>query len=268
LKEDINKFVEQQVEIPFTMRNIYKMLEIVIATNSQRMDKAILEVFDRVTKHHDENKYNVEGWKTNSHYLLTKRFIAPNIVQVGWEGKINGARYGSSNLEMIEDLVKALCYITGKNYDDMVSFQDFVDYPYLLVKDGKYLNDPTYSFDVKIKSKTSNPNSYDSIHRYQEKHPGSEIKHTEILWGKWFDWGFFKVRAYKKGTVHFEFKEEDVWGRFNQRVAKLKGYPLPEKKAEQTAYQKRNHTFSKKADKPENKKKPVIISTIKLKQAA
>jgi hypothetical protein len=39
--------------------------------------------------------------------------------------------WGSSNLEMIEDLVKALCYITGKNYDDMVSFQDFVEYPYL-----------------------------------------------------------------------------------------------------------------------------------------
>jgi hypothetical protein len=30
-----------------------------------------------------------------------------------------------------------------------------------------------------------------------------------------------------------------LWGKFNQRIAKLKGYPLFEAK-EQTAYQKRN----------------------------
>jgi predicted RNA methylase len=42
LKADINKFVEQQTNVPFTMRNIYKMLEIVVGTQSQRMDKAII----------------------------------------------------------------------------------------------------------------------------------------------------------------------------------------------------------------------------------
>ncbi len=50
LKEDINKFVEQQTQIPFTMRNIYQMISIVIGTTEQRMDKAILEVFDKLTE--------------------------------------------------------------------------------------------------------------------------------------------------------------------------------------------------------------------------
>src|SRR5260221_7574145 len=49
LREDINKFVEIQTTIPFTMRNIYRMLEIVIGTNTQRMNKALLEVFDQLT---------------------------------------------------------------------------------------------------------------------------------------------------------------------------------------------------------------------------
>ena len=44
VREDINKFVEQQQEIPFTMKNIYKMIEIVIATREQQFDKCILEV--------------------------------------------------------------------------------------------------------------------------------------------------------------------------------------------------------------------------------
>lgn len=44
---------------------------------------------------------------------------------------------------------------------------------------------------------------------------------------------------HKKGSMHFEWLDLDLWGKFNQRIAKIKGYPLFEAK-EQTAYQKRN----------------------------
>ena len=30
------------------------------------MDKAIIEVFDRVTHHHHDNRHHVKGWKTNN----------------------------------------------------------------------------------------------------------------------------------------------------------------------------------------------------------
>jgi len=46
--------------------------------------------------------------------------------------------------------------------------------------------------------------------------------------GIWHDWGFFRFKVYKKGTGHFEFKDLDDWARLNQRVAKIKGYALPE----------------------------------------
>jgi hypothetical protein len=38
--------------------------------------------------------------------------------------------------------------------------------------------------------------------------------------------------------MHFEFKDDNVWAKFNQHVSRIKGYPLFEAK-EQTAYQKR-----------------------------
>ena len=47
LRDDMNKFVEQNQQIPFTMRNIYRMLDIVIGTTESRMDKALLEVFEK-----------------------------------------------------------------------------------------------------------------------------------------------------------------------------------------------------------------------------
>lgn len=192
LKEDINKFVEQQTEVPFTMRNIYKMIEIVIGTTGQRMDKAILEVFDKVTQHYHENRYNVEGWKTNSHYLLNKRFIFPNLCEGISYGYTNEKVYPcfSSNFERIEDLVKAICFITGENYDEV-----------------------------------------------SEKGLYTFLNQNKKEWGEWFEWSFFKIRAYKKGTMHFEFIDPELWGRFNQKVAELKGYPLFE------------HTKSKRTQK-------------------
>lgn len=220
LREDINTFIEKQSEIPFTMKNIFRMLEIVIGTTEQRMDKAILEVFDLVTRHHDENRYNVEGWKTNSHYLLNKRFILPYGTEVGWSGEMRPR--SSSNFEMVEDLVKALCYITGDNYSHTISLSKFMSNRYGLTDaKGKYINYPQYDFDVTICER-----DFESIREWQKKFPNSLIVEHRTEWGKWFDWGYFKVRGYKKGTLHIEFKSEELWARFNQRVAKLKGYPL------------------------------------------
>ncbi len=257
LKEDINKFVETQENVPFTMRNIYKMLEIVYATTGQRMDKAIVEVFDKVTKYHDDNRYGLAGWKTNSHYLLTKRFIMPNLAQVGYDGKID-ANYSSQNFEMVEDLIKALCYVEGKNYDDYSSIQDALDFHYFL-KDaqGNAILEAYNSRPIQ----TRDP---EQISREQAKHPGSVIVDLKKEWGKWFDTDFFRLRCYKKGTMHFEFKDEKIWANFNQRVAKIKGYPLPEKK-EQTKYQERQngHKPTQAAYKP-TAQKPVVLSTIKL----
>ena len=221
LKQDINKFVEEQTKIPFTMKNIYRMLEIVIATTSQRMDKAILEVFDKITQHYDENRYNVEGWKTNSHYLVNKRFISPYCVKVGWRGEIDTT---GTFFETIEDFLKALCYITGDNYDKFISLEHCLSYQYKLKRNGEYVG----SYDGVC-------NKLDNRERETaKKYPGSEWVNEPAEWGKWIDWSYFKVRAYKKGTLHIEFKDLDLWGRFNQRVAKLKGYPLYEYKATKT----------------------------------
>jgi predicted RNA methylase len=179
LREDINKFVETQTHIPFTMKNIYQMLYIIIGTHGQRMDKALLEVFDKVTMHYDDNRYNVEGWKTNSHYLLTEKFIFPHLFEVGWHGDLRpNLRYQN---DVIEDMQKALCYMTGTDYKQATSL---------------------YAFCNRIHVK---PNT-------------------------WYSWGFFEFKAFKKGTGHFKFQDKDIWAKFNQNIARIKGYPLYESK--------------------------------------
>jgi hypothetical protein len=182
LAKDINRFVEDQSKIPFTERNIYRMLQIVAATQDQRVDRAVEEAIDSLTKHTRENRWGVEGWVTNSGYMLNRRFIRAFMAERSWDGRgVNVKTYGSQSDE-IRDLIKALCFITGGSYDEVA----------------------------------------------QPEKPSDD----GIFWpGKWYTWGFFRFRAYKKGTVHFEFLDEEVWAAVNARYARIKGQVLPEQLA-------------------------------------
>lgn len=183
LREQINKFVEKQVNVPFTMHNIYQVISMVVQTTGQRMDKALLEAFDLICSFSAENSTAGEKWKTNSNYMINRKFIVPYMTDYD-------SRYSTLNEHMrlnyggnvarIEDVIKALCYITGTNYDNITNLRDFV-----------YRNNLSY--------------------------------------GTWYEWSFFRIKGFKKGTMHFEFTDEDVWIRFNQQVAKQRGWVLPKK---------------------------------------
>lgn len=183
LREQINIFVEQQSDVPFTMKNIYRVVDIVIQTNGSRMMTAIIEAFDKICSYSAENSTAGETWKTNANYMVNKRFIVPRICE-GYKPYCHNESYPKLNFGYysdrveLEDICKALCFLTGQNYDEIESLRD---------------------------------------------HEGREN------WGEWFEWGFFKCRAYKKGTMHLEFLDEDVWYKFNYAVAKEKGWNLPKK---------------------------------------
>lgn len=123
--KDINKFVETQENVPFTMKNIYKMLEIIVGTREHTFNRALEEAVDNFTKHTHENRFGVEGWKTNSGYMLNKKFICEGIVETSWGGGSLQVRYSSYNGNKIDDLVKVLCNITGKNYNDIGTLYRF-----------------------------------------------------------------------------------------------------------------------------------------------
>jgi len=179
LAKDINKFVEDQSKIPFTERNIYRMLQIVAGTQEQRIDRAVEEAIDSLTKFTKENRYGVEGWVTNSGYMLNKRFIRPYMAELAYSDprKVRLQTYGSQ-WDEIQDLIKALCFITGRPIEEV---------------------------------------------RTPER-----ISENQYWPGDWHDWGFFLFRPYKKGTVHFEFKDQEVWAALNARYARIKGQVLPD----------------------------------------
>jgi hypothetical protein len=128
---DINKFVENQTKVPFTVRNIYRMFDIIVGTKEHSFNRALEEAVDNFTKHTHENRYGVEGWKTNSGYMLNKKFIIDYVFEVteSWHGVNAGklkVRYSSNN-NQLDDLVKVLCNITGFDYNKTTSLSRFAD---------------------------------------------------------------------------------------------------------------------------------------------
>ena len=218
---DINKFVEQQQSVPFTMPNIYKMIEVIIGTHAGRMDRVLTETFDYICSLSADNSEAGEKWKTNSNYKINRRFIMGWITEIGWSGELS-IRYHSR--EKLEDIVKALCFLTGENYDDQHDLMSWFNSPYKIKCDGKVLNG--YKYQATKQDDWSFRNTIETLEKNGHK---IEVIKVERTFGQWIEWGFFRVRGYKKGTMHFEFLDEKVWERFNRRVAEIKGWQLPKK---------------------------------------
>lgn len=183
--KDINKFVETQTKIPFTMKNIYKMLQIIVGTRQETFNRALEEAIDNLTRHTHENRFGIEGWKTNSGYMLNKKFICEGIVELNYSGGIQ-IRYDSYNNRKIDDLVKVTCNITGKNYNDIGRLYGF----------NRNENDHNKNFNIETNT--------------------------------WYQWGFFEIKFFKKGTMHVKFKDLNDWYLLNKAYGELKGFSLPE----------------------------------------
>ncbi|KKN04618.1 hypothetical protein LCGC14_1095630 [marine sediment metagenome] len=205
LMEELNKFVEEQIHVPFTIKNVFKMVDLVIQTQGDRMKRVIVEVFDNLTKHYDENRYQLAGWKTNSEYRVNQKFIIHwgNITNEG-NNKF-GPSYSSSYI--IDDLTKAMCHVTGKNFDDYPSWQQWADNYQKINTHYDYIDDSRKRV------------VYDRV----------ENKRENRVYGIWHDYGFFQLKGFKKGTIHMKFKDEKQWERFNQVACEAKGFRLASK---------------------------------------
>lgn len=177
VRQTINKFIETQVNVPFTMKNIYIMLDMIVKTQGNRMNDSLVDAFDMICSFSAENSTAGEKWRTNANYMINKKFIVPNLCRYDsrWPSNYIDTNY-SSDYRRIEDLFKALNYISGDNI-----MLDLYQY----------------------------------------------LRENDIPWGEWFNFGYFRIKGFKKGTMHFEFLDENLWMEFNQRVAKIKGWALP-----------------------------------------
>ena len=149
----------------------------IIQTHGERMNQVLVEAFDLICSFSADNSTAGETWKTNTNYMVNRKFIIPNVCDYDkrWPTDYVKTSYGN---DRINDIVKALCHLVGKEYDRQRYYFDFG-------------------------------------------------KNNKVYWGEWANWTFFRIKGFKKGTMHFEFLDEQVWMNFNRKVAEYKGWQLP-----------------------------------------
>ena len=161
----------------------------VVGTAESRMNEVIVEVFEKICDAAAENNNIGEGWKTNSHYKVNQKFIIPGCVAINFNGKPELHHYYYSRGFVLDELSKALCYIRGIDYSKMNRFD-----PSRLCGDGEIIN-----------GRRNNP----------------------VEFGTWYEFNFFTVKMFKKGTMHVVFSDEEVWAAFNRKYAQIKGWRVP-----------------------------------------
>ena len=118
--DKINKFVETQTNVPFTMKNVYLMIEMIMMTRQETLQQALVEAVDHFTRYTDKNRWGYPGWKTNSGHMLNKKFIVDYLCEPNWSQTSLTFTYRGKS-DYLDDLTKAMCNITGNNYDNMTT---------------------------------------------------------------------------------------------------------------------------------------------------
>lgn len=136
LTQDVQKsFIEkfaQQKEVAFTKENMLAMLEILWLNKGQILADCVEEVFDKMTRYHDDNRVHVEGWKHNDAYMVSEKVVLPREVST-WLG-----RYTVDSRSSLNDIDRAMCHLTGKKASNIKTITKALEEAFEKLKGLKY----------------------------------------------------------------------------------------------------------------------------------
>jgi hypothetical protein len=177
-REMFQAFRQRQTRVDFNEHNVKAMFVELLARQDELLNATIQDAFDTMTKYHKDNVEHFEGWKSNECWRINKRVIVPNCVRYPGYGNWEFSYHKDDE---IDDVDRALCLVTGRNFDEITTI-------------------------VKAVRGTSCGMG--------------ETKST-----------FFKIRMFKKETIHLWWLDDQVRQDFNIAAARGKGWLPPAKGA-------------------------------------
>jgi predicted RNA methylase len=117
VRERLNDAMNGQSNLSFTVENIDKLLLNLIGNIGNIRQECIENAFDLLTKFYSGNKVHVEGWKTNDAWQIREKVIVPYCSM--WDDFKWGISVKNDRLRAFQDIERALCFVTGKEYDSI-----------------------------------------------------------------------------------------------------------------------------------------------------
>jgi Domain of unknown function (DUF4942) len=182
------KFDEGSLEMAkmaFTKGNILEILSMFFENRESIMQDCIKDVFNTCTKYHGENCVHHEGWKNNKSSKIANKIIIPTVNlhdSLGWSTIYRDNRFST----FCDDFDKVLCWITGINQADP-RFKGLID---------------TINEQLQLLRSSNWDKSID-------------VDYTDELTST-----FFRIKIFKKGTIHLRFIDQKVQNAFNLAASK------------------------------------------------
>jgi hypothetical protein len=194
VQKNFQEFSQHQGSMDLTKENIYSVIQMLFENRDNILQQAVESVFDLFTMYHEENRIYFEGWKTNNSWKVNRKVVLPQFVRYGeYMDNDHLRNYGAKfkvnifNRERHQDIDKALCYISGKSFETIKTIGEALEFHFDQLGD--------------IKTGESFDNTCEST--------------------------FFKIKFYKKGTVHLYFKDKKLWEQFNIIACQAKSWLPP-----------------------------------------
>lgn len=184
MRKSFDQFRTSQGAYELNRANIANLVSFICMNSNNIMKKAVIDLFDTFTSFDKKNTTYKEGWKTNSNYKVNKKVILPNFVNADW----TYYSYNYHRVSTYNDIDKVMCYLSGVSYDTMTAYRN----------------------DSYRKPLTEEERKRVSLI--------SAIREVKIGDTDWHECRFFRFKCFKKGTLHIEFKDEELWAKFNKAV--------------------------------------------------
>lgn len=185
VREEFETKKDEISKLEFNESNIKEFLKQLYLSQHEIMEQSLLEVFDLFTRYSSDNVIHYEGWKSNNKFEIGK---------TDKDGKFLKRRV------VLPYLVKQNWNNTKMEFYSYNAEQTLNDIDNVLHRlEGKY--------DI-------NPNEriYNTLYKNNLE---VGVKHSSR---------YFDIRVYKKGTVHFYFKDAKLLQRLNIQAGKLRNW--------------------------------------------
>lgn len=216
VSNNFEAFIKQQSNMAFTKENVASFFQMIMNNRKSIWDTAVEDVFDKLTEYWEFNRSHVEGWKTNDRFKINRKVILPYGTKYGSYCDAHSLKtYGDKfslpwdSNNIYNDIDKCIAYIAGHTLPDYATMR--------------------FALEEKFK----------------------ELGHIKT--GDKFDntceTPYFKIKFFKKGTVHLYFKDKKLWDDFNLTACATKNW-LPDDEKNKWEKTKKER---KKNQKPEQK---------------
>ena len=110
MRKEFDNNSEVVSNLEFTESNIKQYLKNLMLNRDVMIEDCIEDVFDKLTRYHDENRVHVEGWKSNDYFFVNKRVVLPRMTELDWSGNLK-THY--STRYILDDMDKVMSHISG-----------------------------------------------------------------------------------------------------------------------------------------------------------